>query len=360
MHNKMLIALQSGVGAPDLCDIEISKFPNFLKGKVENIPLASLNDIIDPVKENFVQARFDIYSKDGQYYGTPYHVGATVMYYNTEILDKAGVNADDIDTWADFVEAGKIVAEKTGIPMTSVEAGDIFTHWAIISQQGSDFLDKDGKPIMDNEINIRSLQFQHDMVYKDKIAITAPGGNHHMEEFYGLLNAGGVASVMMPMWYMGRFTDYMPDLAGKIIVRPMPRWEEGGFRSAGLGGTGTVISRQSKHVELAKEFMAHAKLSKEANIMIWNILGFDPPRWDVWPELKDQPANKYTEYFGTEIFDILLQVKDEINPVNVGELAPQVKDIYRSTTAYHVLLENDRAADEALKELAEELRMQMD
>ena len=79
MHNKMLIALQSGVGAPDMCDIEISKFPNFLKGKVENIQLVPLNDIIDPVKENFVQARFDIYSKDGVYYGTPYHVGATVM-----------------------------------------------------------------------------------------------------------------------------------------------------------------------------------------------------------------------------------------------------------------------------------------
>lgn len=28
MHNKLLISLQSGVGAPDLADIEISKFAN--------------------------------------------------------------------------------------------------------------------------------------------------------------------------------------------------------------------------------------------------------------------------------------------------------------------------------------------
>ena len=140
----------------------------------------------------------------------------------------------------------------------------------------------------------------------------------------------------------------------------MPRWEAGGFRSAGLGGTGTTITNQCQNVELAKEFMAHAKLSKEANILIWNILGFDPPRWDVWAALKDEPANKYTEYFGSDIFDTLLQVKDEINPVNVGELAPQVKDIYGSATGYHVLLENDQTAEEALKALAEELRMQMD
>ncbi len=65
MHNKLLIALQSGVGAPDLVDIEISKFPNYLKG--ENIQLVPLNDIIDPVKESFVQARFTIYSKKGTY-----------------------------------------------------------------------------------------------------------------------------------------------------------------------------------------------------------------------------------------------------------------------------------------------------
>lgn len=358
MHNKLLIALQSGVGAPDFCDVEISKFPNFLKGK--NIQLVPMNDIIDPVKDRFVQARFDVYSKDGKYYGTPYHVGATVMYYNKEILDQAGVDADKIDTWADFVEAGKQVLEKTGKPMTTFEANDIFTQWALISQRGSDFLDKDGKPIMDNEVNISALQFQQDLIYKDKIAIVAPGGYHHAEEYYGFMNNGGAASIMMPMWYMGRFTDYMPDLIGKIIVRPMPRWDEGGFRSAGLGGTGMIISNQCKNIELAKEFMAHAKLSQEANIRIWNILGFDPPRWDVWPMLKDQPSNKYTEYFGTEIFDVLMQVKDEINPVNVGELAPQTKDIYRATTAYHVLTLNDQTAEEALKLLAEELRAQIE
>ena len=88
MHTKLLVALQSGVGAPDYCDVEISKFPNYLKGQIQLVPL---NDLIDPVKENFVQARLDIYAKDGTYYGTPYHVGATVMYYNTEILDAAGV-----------------------------------------------------------------------------------------------------------------------------------------------------------------------------------------------------------------------------------------------------------------------------
>ena len=30
MHNKLMLANQSGTGAPDLCDVEIGQFPNFL------------------------------------------------------------------------------------------------------------------------------------------------------------------------------------------------------------------------------------------------------------------------------------------------------------------------------------------
>lgn len=83
MHNNLLLAVQSGVGAPDMADIEISKFANFLKGTPQ---LEPLNDIVDPVKDKMIQSRLDIYSKDGTVYGLPTHVGASVMYYNTEIL----------------------------------------------------------------------------------------------------------------------------------------------------------------------------------------------------------------------------------------------------------------------------------
>lgn len=353
MHTKLLVALQSGVGAPDYCDIEIGKFPNYLQGQIQLVPL---NDIIEPVKDKFVQARLDVYAKDGNYYGTPYHVGATVIYYNTEILDAAGVNADDIKTWDDFVEAGKVVLEKTGKPMTTVELAEHWTQWQLVSQKGSDFLDKDGKVIMDDDMNISVLKFQADMV-KDGIAVLPPGGYHHHEEYWGFMNQGGAASVVMPMWYMGRFVEYMPDLKGKMIIRPLPRWEEGGFRSAGMGGTGTVITNQCKNIELAKGVLTEAKLTQEANIRIWNLLGFDPPRWDVWPMLKDQPDNDFTDYFGKGIFDILMEVKDEIRPVNIRAMTPAAFEAYRTTAAYRVFEEGEDPAV-VLKEVAEELRAQ--
>ena len=50
LHNKLLVALQSGVGAPDLADIEVSKSANYLKGTIQ---LAPLNDLLDPIKDKF-------------------------------------------------------------------------------------------------------------------------------------------------------------------------------------------------------------------------------------------------------------------------------------------------------------------
>lgn len=87
MHNKLQIAIQSGAGAPDIADVEISKFPNFLRG---DIPFADLTSIVEPVEDVFVKSRFHIYSKDGKVYGLPLHVGATVMFIIKIFLLKPG------------------------------------------------------------------------------------------------------------------------------------------------------------------------------------------------------------------------------------------------------------------------------
>lgn len=72
--NFLIMALQTGDGAPDLCDIERGQFPNFLQGEPQ---LYALNDALAPYQADLVESRFDIYAKDGTYYGAPTHVGAT-------------------------------------------------------------------------------------------------------------------------------------------------------------------------------------------------------------------------------------------------------------------------------------------
>lgn len=351
MHNKLLIALQSGVGAPDIVDININYFANFLMGDIQ---LAELDRVVDPVREYFVESRFDIYSKDGKVYGLPTHVGATVAYYNMDMLNAAGVNPDDIVTWDDFIEEGKKVLEATGKPMTAFEVSDQRPFWPMIVQRGSDYLDKKGEVILDNDINIDTLERMHEMMYEHKIAVAMPGGKSWAEEYFTFMNQEGAASVIMPMWYMSRFLAYMPDLEGKIVVRPMPIWEEGNSRSAGMGGTGTAVTLQSKNLDLAVDFLAFAKLTKEANIRIWEMLNFDPPRWDVWdaPELQEPDP-----YFGNEkIFNVMLDMKDEIVSPNIHDLSAAAQDVVKESVMFRVLHEQSLSPEEALKAGAEELR----
>ena len=55
------------------------------------------------------------YQFDGKQLAADYHLGAFLAFYNKELLDAAGVNADDIKTWDDYIAAGKKVT-KDGVP----------------------------------------------------------------------------------------------------------------------------------------------------------------------------------------------------------------------------------------------------
>ncbi|WP_228409639.1 ABC transporter substrate-binding protein [Radiobacillus deserti] len=358
MHNNLLLSLQSGESAPDIVDIELGRFANYLQGEPQ---LEPMNEYVEPILDKAVSSRFEIYAKDGNYYGIPTHVGSTVMYYNTEVMDKAGVDIDSIKTWDDFVAAGKKVVEKTDSVMWNVGTTDwLMDYWPMISQKGTDMFDENGKLIVDSQTHIDTLQFLSDVIYKDKIAELTPGGMNQSEEFYGYFSEGKAASILAPIWYMGRFLDNMPDLKGKIAIRPMPAWEEGGNRSAGMGGTGTVVTNQSENTDLAKEFLAYTKLSEEGSKKLWTVLGFDPPRWDTWESEAVREDNKYYDYFGDNIFDVLLEIKDEINPLNVTQHTPDIVTEYNTNVAESVLRQQSMTPEEALKQAAETVRSEME
>ena len=331
MHNKLTIALQSGVGAPDLVDIEIGKFANYLKGTPQLVPI---NRVVEPELDNIVRSRVDIYAKDGNFYGICFHIGAAVIYYNDKLMKEAGIDYTQIKTWDDYHEAGKKFLEATGKPIGTVETGDPWHLWPLIASQGGDLLDADGNPNIDSPEMAKALAFNQELLKEGVLAI-APGSGHHSEEYYGLMNGESFGSVIMPMWYMNRFTDYMPDLKGEIAIAPLPVWEEGQPRSVGLGGTGTCVTNQAKDPELTMDFLAFAKLSKEGNIQIWKLLGFDPIRSEVWslPEVRDD-VNKFTEYYVNNPFDVLLQIKDEIPAIHVAEALPPTMDALKNSVLY--------------------------
>lgn len=356
MHNKLSIAVQSGTGAPDIADIELGKFPDFLSGTPQ---LEPLNDVIDPYWDTIVKSRIDLYSKEDVNYGIPTHVGASVAFYNTEILEEAGVNYEDIVTWEDFKQAGIQVYEKTGKYMGTADTSAAWQASMLLAQQGADLTDDSGNPIVNSEAMVKAMTLLKDLQDNNVIA-TIAGGQPDTEEAYGEFNAGNYATAFMPLWQMSRYTNYMSDLSGKIAIAPIPVIEEGMPRSVGGGGTGTVVTKTAKDVQLAKDFLAFAKLSLDANKEIWNTLGFDPVNMDVW-DMKDvthNAENQFVKYFVNNPFEVLNEIRDEIRLIKSTSASPTINNVL-CTTTFNEIFEDGKDITETLNDAQKQIEQEL-
>jgi len=359
MHDNLLSALLVGTGAPDLADIEISKFATFTKGDIQLIPL---DEAIDPYRDEIIETRLAPYFANGHNYGIDYHLGAFVMFYNRTILEAAGVDVDSIKTWDDYIEAGKKVTQDTdgdGTPdvyMTTLETTGPHSARGIMLMMGGGCYNAEGELILDSPENVAALQFMQDLVHVHGIARAASGGDHHAPDHFLDLVEGRVASVWMPQWYMTRFADDMSsELANDAVVRPMPIFEEGGYTTAMGGGTGTAITNQidPDKIELASEFLAFAKLTYEANVTLWTELGFDPMRLDVYD---DEALLITMEDFSGEVpFNYIKAGLTNVAPEYTGPFYPEIATILGTTLMYDLIEEQvppQEVIDNAIAELA--------
>jgi arabinosaccharide transport system substrate-binding protein len=348
-HDKLLIALQSGTGAPDIVDIEVAKFGLFLRGDIQ---LHDLTDLIDRHRDKLILARVALYSYGGKQYGIPTHLGAYVMFYNKDMTDAAGIDIEGIKTWDDFIAAGKEFPNgKDDAWWTALETTDRHTYIGPSLQNGGGVYDADGNFIMDSQPNVEVLQMQADMLKQHKIATLAPGGYFHDPAWYEYYNKSKVAAIWMPQWYMIR-EEFLPDLAGKMRIRPMPLFEAGGYTSAMGGGTGTAITKQTApdKLGLAKDFLEYAKLTYDANIRIWKQFGLDPFRWDVYddPEL----LGEMPYWGGEKPMLVIKEVAKNIAGEHLGPKYPEAMEVMRETLFIDAL-QGDVPAAEALKKAAE-------
>jgi arabinosaccharide transport system substrate-binding protein len=357
MHNKLQSALLSGQGAPDACDVEVGKFPNFLKGEPQ---LETLDDVVAPYKDKLVKSRVDLYSKDNHVYGIDYHVGATVAYYNTELLEKAGIDYKSIVTWDDFKKAGEKYYAATGKNFGTADTSATWQTSLMLAEQKSDYTDASGKPQLNSPQMVKALTTLKDMQDVHAIA-TIPGGQPDQTDAEGAINNGDYAVVLKAFWYMSRFLQYMPDQAGKWAIAPVPVFEKGQPRSVGLGGTGTVVTKTAKNKQNLKEFIAYAKLSEDGEKAIWEDLGFDPLNTDLWnnKELTHNPENKFVKYFKTNPFDTLNEIKNEIGLIKSTEASPNINNVLCTVTLNSIFEDKKdikQSLDEAQQQVENELK----
>ena len=322
-----------------------------MQGEVQFYPL---NDAMAQYQDKLVESRLEIYSQDGELYGAPFHVGATVMYYNTEVLSQYGIDYTTIKTWDDYTKAAETLKEASGgeVKMTSVDTASTDWLWLAMAEYEEDQVNDEGLAVVPQSVE-KMLTMQKDWMDRE-LAMISPDGHTDTEGGFQNILDGNIASFPKAMWYMSRFLDYMPEETGKWAIAPCPVFEEGQSRSVGIGGTGTVVTNQSDNTELAAEWLCYAKCSEEGCEQIWQLLGFDVCNTDVWsdPEITQDTSNKYIAFFKTNPFDVLNEIKDEINAITVNSNTAVMAD-YINTTTLNEIFEDGMEVEDALQELTD-------
>lgn len=360
MHNKLQIALNSGKGTPDFMDIEQGKFANFTQGTPA---LMDLSDVARPYTEsgNIVKSRLDLYSKNGALYGLPTHVGATVAFYNTELLSAAGIDYKAIVTWDDFKEAGREYNGKTGKYLGTADTSALWTENLLMAELGGEYTDENGNVTVNSPEMLEAMTILKDL-FDAKAIGTVPGGNPDREEAFGAFNSGEFVCAIMPLWQMSRYTSYMPDLKGKIAIAVAPQMEKGRKVSVGGGGTGTAVVAGKENASLSAEFLAYAKLSDEGGVEVWNMLGFDPCNMRIWDDVQvtNNPENQFIQYFQNNPFDVLKEIKNNIVGLESHASAsyPSINNMFTTVTLNSIFesgTDVKTALDQAQADLKNEL-----
>lgn len=360
MHTKLLTSLTAGTGAPDICDVEIGQYPNVITGL--DTWLVPLDDYAAPYMDTMVQARMDVYSgSDGHYYGAPYHVGAAVMYYNVAVISEAlGISQDEaiakidaVKTWADWQAFGEeyIAAVGTeGKYWTSVDTAGVDWMWIAMAQHGDDWTGGFDNPANVQLDSVKKMMTMQQGWLESGVAEVSPDGHVDLEAGFQNILDHNIVSFPKAMWYMSRFTNYMPEEKGNWYIAKIPTFEAGQPSSVGCGGTGTVVTQQSANKELAAEFLCWAKMSEEGEQLIWDNLGFDVCNMALWNQdaFAHDDSNQYNAFFINYPYDVLYSIKDEINPIMTVAISPIINEQMCNVTLNDVL-ENGMDVDEALQ-----------
>ena len=351
MHNKLMMSLQAGSGAPDLCDVEIGQFPNYTG---EDCPLYDVTDAMAPYADTMVQARMDVYKNEaGAQVGVPTHVGATVMYWNAELFEQYGLDYKSVSTWDEYTELGRQLKEASNgeVYLTSVDTGGVDWMWVAMAEYGDDWTGGMGGTVNVQLESVEKMLTMQQEWLAEGIAMISTDGHVDLEAGFANVSAGKIASFPKAMWYMSRFTGYMPEMEGKYDITPLPVFEEGQPRSVAIGGTGTVVTNQCENPELAAEWLAWAKCSAAGSSHIWNDLGFDVCNTAVWTDeaFAYDESNAYNTFFRVKPYEVLNEISDEIQAIYTTSNSPTINDYFCTTTLNYVL-EDGMDVAEALQD----------
>ena len=203
--------------------------------------------------EGFPAGKLAYSTVGGQNYGIPFDAGTVVGTYRTDFLEQAGytiADLTDID-WDRFIEIGRDVKAKTGLPMLTGQAGSIDTVLIMMQSVGASMFNEDGSVnFVNNEAVKKVLEYYKTMV-TEGIFVEV----NTWDEYCGTLANSSCVGTINGCWILGTIMG-VPEFSGKWALTNMPKMP--GFETAtnysNNGGSSWVFTNGTD-MALALDFM---------------------------------------------------------------------------------------------------------
>jgi multiple sugar transport system substrate-binding protein len=254
LHDKTVLAQGSG-GGYDVVLFDVIWPAEYATNKV----LVDVTDKVTPeMKSGVLPGAWTTVEYDGKRYGMPWILDTKYLFYNKEILEKAGIKSPP-KTWAEVTEQAKTIKDK-GLLATPIawswsqaEAA-ICDYTTLVSAYGGSFL-KDGKPVFQSGGGLDALNY---MVDSYKSGLTNPNSKEFLEEDVRRVFQNGEAAFALNWTYMYNMANDPKDskVAGKVGVVPAPGVEGKSTVSAVNGSMGLGITTTSKHPDEAWKYIS--------------------------------------------------------------------------------------------------------
>jgi len=266
----------SGPSVPDLCEIEINSIGQFLRPPVDDIGLLPLNDFLQKSgwDTRIISSRFAPWSKidprTGRriIYGIPEDVHPITITYRRDLFDQAGIDPRQAGTWSRFQElslefqqywANHGHAERRAIALSTNSSDELLE---MLLQRHINLIDSSDRLHFTDSKLLETLVFYAQMIAGPRAVAADPSPGFEWTEQF---DRGDVCAVCSPDWKADYLREFTPDLAGKIAMMPLPRFDPGDAPTSTLGGTMVGICRTCPNPQRAWDLLEFLFLSPESH-----------------------------------------------------------------------------------------------
>ncbi|WP_019637505.1 ABC transporter substrate-binding protein [Paenibacillus fonticola] len=353
LYSKYLITSSTSDAVPDIIAVESTNLSQI----VQIDSLLDITDRVEPYKDKMSAYKWEDATKDGKIYAMPWDSGPVVMFYRNDLFAEAGLPTDPeevaqkIQTWEDYYEAAKLVKEKTGAYMY----GDSKTNSSsrmfesMMWQRGLWYFDNNGNVAVDSPEVKESADFLIKM-QKEELVFDARANT---DQWGNGIRDGKIATVVGGSWHDAIIENqYSPSDAGKWSITMMPKWsKEDAYTGANQGGANLAINKNSKHPEEAWNFIEFMLGNEESQVKMMTGAG-------LFPALllgDDVSMDEASAYFNNQpIRKVYAQSLANTYPLAYTSDFPMANKLMTDVWAKVFL--NDMSSEQALKEMANELR----